>query len=359
MQTVHKHPHTLAAAVAVLACTLAVAGSRLEGVPLRDPEGFLGPAYVRMPLLTLFFVGLAVLLTAAARCGFRPRRLPGAVRWVVTEEWDLGRVLHVITGTVAFYVCYVSYRNLKGQLPLVRQDVLYDQQLLDLDRSLFLGHEPAAVLHQVLGVDLAAHVLSTIYLLYMPLVPLTVAIFLACVRDRRVGAWYCTAMSLNWPLGALSYYLLPALGPVYASPTLDAALPYTGVERLQDALLANRLEFLAAPDLASSLNGVAAFASLHVSVTFAAALIIHRLGYHWLLRWAAWAFFGTTFLATLYFGWHYLSDNLAGLAIGWLSVALGARATGVHARLRTRGADAGTRAEDTRPALPEPVGVAA
>ncbi|MDO5493536.1 MAG: phosphatase PAP2 family protein, partial [Nesterenkonia sp.] len=48
---------------------------------------------------------------------------------------------------------------------------------------------------------------------------------------------------------------------------------------------------------------------------------------HVVVRWVAWAFFGMTFVATLYFGWHYLIDNIAGVAIGWAAVSLGAWAT--------------------------------
>jgi membrane-associated phospholipid phosphatase len=52
------------------------------------------------------------------------------------------------------------------------------------------------------------------------------------------------------------------------------------------------------------------------------------------IRWAMWAFLFATVLATIYFGWHYLVDDVAGFVIGGLSVWIGALATGHQPRLR-------------------------
>jgi membrane-associated phospholipid phosphatase len=41
-----------------------------------------------------------------------------------------------------------------------------------------------------------------------------------------------------------------------------------------------------------------------------------------------WVFFWLTVLSTLYFGWHYIADDVAGAAIAIVSVWLGGKATG-------------------------------
>ena len=41
---------------------------------------------------------------------------------------------------------------------------------------------------------------------------------------------------MNWILGIATYFMLPALGPVYFDPGPFADLPYTEVSRLQDLL---------------------------------------------------------------------------------------------------------------------------
>src|SRR5699024_5921750 len=99
-------------------------------------------------------------------------------------------------------------------------------------------------------------------------------------------------------------------------------------------LIATRLEFLSNPAGSESIQGVAAFASLHVSVTFAAALFMMRTNQGRLLRTITWVFFGVTILATLYFGWHYILDDIAGMGIGWAAVTVAGSPTG-HRRRRT------------------------
>ena len=41
-------------------------------------------------------------------------------------------------------------------------------------------------------------------------------------------------------------------------------------------------------------------------------------------------------LATVYFGWHYLADDIAGAFIGWAAVVIGAWATGNTKRQRRK-----------------------
>ena len=113
----------------------------------------------------------------------------------------------------------MAYRNLKAIVPLLRPDDLFDRQLADLDRSLFAGHDPAALLHTVLGVGIPTQILSTAYAAFIVFLPLSLAV--ALVFSRGIcgpGIFYATALSVNWVLGAASYFLLPSLGPVYAQP---------------------------------------------------------------------------------------------------------------------------------------------
>src|SRR5699024_66573 len=121
----------------------------------------------------------------------------------------------------------------------------------------------------------------------------------------------------------------------FARPELYSSLPDTGVSQLQDVLIATRLEFLSNPAGSESIQGVAAFASLHVSVTFAAALFMMRTNQSRLLRTSTWVFFAVSILATLYFCWHYSLDDIAGMGIGWASVTVAGWATG-HRRRRNQ-----------------------
>jgi hypothetical protein len=329
-----RRPYVIACVVAAATGLLAVIGALTLDLPLRDPDGFVGPAYIRLPAIVIGF-----LLLDIAPSLIRETRASGRLwetfRRLARQRWSFGRLALIIAGLSAFYVTYVGYRNLKGYLPFVREE-LVDGPLHALDRTLMLGHEPGPWLHDVLGTGVSAQVLSVVYVSYLLFVPISLGAALVWSRDMARGFWYVTALCLNWTLGVLSYYMLPSLGPVFAYSYLYEGLPETGVSRLQESLLDNRLTILANPEISNSIQGIAGFASLHVSVVFTAALFCHRAGSRKPLRWALWGYLLLTVVSTLYFGWHYILDDVAGFGIGWASVAIGQRVTGHGSRSRAR-----------------------
>jgi membrane-associated phospholipid phosphatase len=79
-------------------------------------------------------------------------------------------------------------------------------------------------------------------------------------------------------------------------------------------------------------QGIAAFSSLHTSIIFTAAVAAHLLGLGRRLRIALWALFALTTVATVYWGWHYVADDLAGVVIGLAALALARVLTGFEPR---------------------------
>lgn len=329
-----RSPYGLAASLAIASGVIAVVVARLFDLPLRDPDGIAGPAYVRLPLIVLLFF-LADVLPRAVYRGRGVRGAGVALGDVVRERWTPRRLLLVAVGLASFYTTYVSYRNLKGALPFAR-DRLYDAALLDLDRVMAFGTPPSTVLHTLLGTGVSAYVLSAVYLLFLAFVPLSLGAALVWARDIRIGAWYVTALCLNWLFGTASYYLLPSLGPAFVLPGLFTDLPETGVTALQRSLFEGRLAVLTDPVAAGAVQGIAGFASLHTSIVLTAALVAHQLGLHRLVRWPLWVFFALTVVATVYFGWHYLVDDLAGVVIAVAAVWIAGWATGQYRAQRSR-----------------------
>jgi membrane-associated phospholipid phosphatase len=125
----------------------------------------------------------------------------------------------------------------------------------------------------------------------------------------------------------VSYYLLPTLGPNFAYVWLYSDLDQTGVAALQRSLYYARINVIYGP-VTDSIQSVAGFASLHVGIILALALVVHYTVRHAWLRYAMWVYFGLTVVSTLYFGWHYIADDVAGAAIAVVSVWLGGVATG-------------------------------
>ncbi|WP_051441859.1 phosphatase PAP2 family protein [Arthrobacter sp. H14] len=312
---------------------LMVVTAAAAGLPLRDPEGFLGPSYVRLPLLVLLVMAVDVVPRVLLR---RPgmRGLVKSIVQILHERWTGPRLAIVAAGLGTFYLAYVAYRNLKSFLPFL-QERLTDRALMATDSWFAFGSHPADVLHTLLGTGFTTVVLSAVYMFYMLFVPITLAAALVWSNDLTRGAWYVTALSFNWILGTATYYMLPSLGPIYVNEQPFADLPPTAVTDLQEALYENRLEVLADPHATEAVHGIAAFASLHVSVVFTAALIAHLARLPKPVRWTMWGFLVLTSIATVYFGWHYVVDVPAGLAVGGLSVGLAALAVGRKTRVRS------------------------
>ncbi len=311
-------PYAFAVLLAAAAAVVSLVVAAYFDLPLRDPDGIAGPAYVRLPLIVALFLCADIVPRLLLR------RAPA--KRILRQRLSPERLGLVAVGMASFYVSYVAYRNLKGALPFARPQV-YDEQLLRLDEWMAFGHDPALLLHDLLGTGTAAYVLSSAYLLYLLFVPLSLGAALVWGRNVRIGSWYVTALCLNWLLGAVSYYLVPSLGPVFVHPERYAVLPETGVSLLQESLARARLEVLADPTGADAIAGVAGFASLHCSVVFTAVLMAHLARLPWFVKASLWVFLLLTITATAYFGWHYLIDDVAGLLIGAASVVIAERVT--------------------------------
>jgi membrane-associated phospholipid phosphatase len=327
---VTRRPYTLLVGVAITMGVIAVTSAIVLGKGLRDPDGSLGPSWVRMPALVAGAFVVDLLPRSLWRSRHRLRSFGTHLRSLVDEHWTRERVTLVVVGLVSFYVTYVSYRNLKNFLPAVYGHKTYDNVLHNLDRALMFGHEPAILLHQLLGETYAAHVLAFIYLLFLPVSPASLVVFLVWSRNIRDGYWYATAQCLAWAFGTLSYYLLPTLGPNFYFPWLYKDLVHTDVTSMLNSLWYSRRDVAWALPGTDSIQSVAGFASLHVGIILTLALFVQYTVRNAWIRRVMWVYFALTVVSTLYFGWHYIADDIAGALIAFVSVWLGGRATRQH-----------------------------
>lgn len=331
-----RRPYIVPIALAS-ACALAMfLTANAEDLPVHDPDGIGGPPLVRLSVILLVFMLIDVVPRALHRGALHPLRTAPAVRDVLRERWNGRRIGFVLVGLLSFYVTYVAYRNFKGFLPFLRPD-RQDTSLLELDRSLFFGHDPTTLLHSLLGTGIANSILSVAYVLFLAFVPITLAAALVWLGEMRNGLWYATALCLNWVLGAFSYYLIPSMGPAFVAPQLFSDLAPTASSSLQHTLWVERLNVLYghAPGPAQDIvQSIAAFASLHVSVVLTAALIAQVLRANRILLIGLWTYFAMVVVATIYLGWHYVIDDVAGVLIAFAAVGIGAAATGHTLDLR-------------------------
>lgn len=321
----YRRAYVLLIGVAATMAVLAFVIASSLGRSVVDPEGFLGPGWLRFPLL----VGLALLADLVPRALWHSRlrlgQVPALVKQRWREHWTKERFTLVALGIGCFYVTYACYRNLKSFLPFVLGDKKYDTELHAIDRILFLGNDPSAVLHTIFGFSWFEQTISTIYLWYLPLVPVLVAVWTIWSRNISFGYWFVTSQVIAWTLGTATYYMLPALGPKFAFPWLYADLD-TGASQLADSLFYSRTNVLWGDG--DGLQSTAAFASLHTAITLLWALMVQYTIRSRVVHWIFWVNFGLTIIATLYFGWHYVADDVAGAMIAVVAFYVGGVASG-------------------------------
>lgn len=311
--------------LALVMCVATVLVDEAQHLPIRDPDDALGPSWIRLPVILL----AAVLIDVVPRVVLRRRsgaRGTGAIRQVLAERWPHEQIRFTLIGLASWYLTYSAFRNLKSAVPFVN-DRLWDAQLADLDHLIWLGHDPAAVLHDVLGVGFAATFLTGVYLLWIGLIPASLAWALTWTRNHAVAAWYVTALAFDWVLGVAGYYALPTLGPIYSRPVDFLSLPESS-QTLQSSMMTDRFQVLGNAKATDTLQTIAAFPSLHVGMMVTICLLVHWNTRRLLPRLVSWTMLVLTVLATLYLGWHFFIDVLGGAAVGALAAWLGAFATG-------------------------------
>ena len=323
-----------AAGIAMAVATVVI--SVIAELPIRDPDSLI-PGYIRFPAIVLGAIALDVVPRLVWRLKGGSRGVGATFKAIMRERWTKAHWLFAVGGVSAWYLTYAAFRNLKSFVPFVNTNN-WDNEFRHIDRILWFGNDPAVVLHDLFGTGWAAHFFSLVYFVWIVLVPVSIAIALVWTRHTTAGSWYVTAVAFDWALGSLVYLLLPSMGPVYtqAQKSQFADLPDTYNTQLADSLMDDRVKVLSDVFGSGTLQTIAAFPSLHVGIMVTICLIVQYVG---LARWikiTAWVFLGLTILATLYLGWHYFVDVIAGAAVGSVTVWAAALATGNRVGLRPR-----------------------
>lgn len=298
-------------------------------LPVRDPDGGVIPTYIQLPLIVLAAWLVDIGARAFVRTRGRLRDVPAAMLRVTRERWNRRQIVFALSGLLSWYVMYAAFRNLKSYVPFVNRH-LYDADLARLDRILFLGNNPADALHDLFGTTWAAEFFSVVYVAWIVLVPMTLAIALMWTRASHAGAWFVTAVGVDWVLGVAVYYAVPTVGPIYSAPQHFTELPHTFVSTLQSSMWQDRLDVLHDPWGSAPVQTIAAFASLHVGIMVTMCLMAHLLRLPVALRVAGWVFLALTVVGTVYLGWHFVMDAFGGALVGAAGVWVAALGTGNH-----------------------------
>jgi membrane-associated phospholipid phosphatase len=289
--------------------------SQAVGIPLRDPHGsmFRGRLISMAELLAMFAV--ADVAIRAARNGLSRRTLATAAR----ERLAPIRLALIVAALVAYQIIYVCYRNLKSWDAF---NTPRDHDLLAIEKAVFFGHSPAVLLHDLLGQGVAAHVLEAIYQSFSSVVLMAIVASAVFVKRLRDGYLFVTAGAILWILGVASYYLIPTIGPFWSAPHEFAGLDRTSITSGQERYLVERAHLLQHPEAGDAFSSLSAFASLHTAFTFLLLLGAYYYRLRALTVVLAVYFVGVV-ISTVYFGWHFVMDDVAGMAMAALALFLG------------------------------------
>jgi len=112
----------------------------------------------------------------------------------------------------------------RGDERFLKEDLA---DLANFERGVF-GTDPSTLLHQLLGTGVSAQVLSTVYLLFLTFVPISVGVTLVWFNNRAGALWWVSVLSINWVIGALSYFVLPRWARRSPSRGCSARCPTPG-----------------------------------------------------------------------------------------------------------------------------------
>ena len=214
----------------------------------------------------------------------------------------------------ALLLTLLGYQELKNLTPLI-SPTLFDGVFIRWERLIFSGRLFAQVLwepfYDVLG-RYAAPFMSFCYTDFIPYIFLLCAVMIL-QRDKQLRTNFCLAFALMWLIGIMVTYGFPTLGPCFVEPRLFDRLPRTDVNYLKEFLAYGMLLQKKNPLDANAYFLIAGLPSLHLAATILGSIFLFRVNIY--LGIISWLVCLGTAVSTLYFGWHYVIDNLAAILV--------------------------------------------
>lgn len=213
------------------------------------------------------------------------------------------------------------YFWVKVYVPVTNPGV-HDAAVWGLERTLHFGVAPSTLATRWIDGPSALRILDVWYGVWLLTLGCGIAFFAAEARDadRRGAVLSCL---LLWAMGAVSYTVVPVVGPAFAFPGLWEALPRElPIAAGTQSLLGANYDRVVAGARAGSdgfeyTRGVAALPSLHVGFHALFALWIRVL---WPRAFPlAVGLAALTFVGSVRTGWHYALDGYVGIGCAGLA----------------------------------------
>jgi hypothetical protein len=268
-----------------------------------------------------YIVGLLIALLMLRLLHLREGRalkrlVPHQVTWKIFREHWLTRsaVLFDLRMVIAVAYMFLLFIHMKHLIPWVNDNML-DAKIFRFEEKLF-GGVPAEQLQSLFGTG-AAHFLSLGYTSFFGYLAVVLTIFIV-QRQRDWTLEFLSAFFLLWLGALLIVYLLPTTGPCFFDPSTVQYLPETEVSILQSDLWRHKMILETNPNAPNAMYLISGLPSLHLAAIVLGSLYLSRIGKVW--AGLSWLFAALTVVTTIYFGWHYVLDDVLAVLL-----ALGAR----------------------------------
>lgn len=263
--------------------------------------------YMPADLLMLAFLGATALLIVASPLTFPGKGLYAAAHFTALIAVALVRFARTRPGS--------ALRCVRQAYPLFMLPLLYiavrylnrmatteyfDVRLVQLEQAIF-GGQPSLTFHEALPWLPLSEFLHLAYIAYLLLIP---AVLITLVRQRRERdlALFATSVMATFIPCYLVFILFPVRGPYYYFGPIDPARLGALFPQLAHGILEG----------ASSAGS--AFPSSHVAAAICVWLVGRRFYPRW--DWLLLVEAGAVIVGTVYGGFHYAIDALAGLLVG-------------------------------------------
>lgn len=263
--------------------------------------------YATMLLPAFMLVWLVVLFVLIGRMWKDGR--DGPLRELLMACSKNRRRLAFFAGVFGLLIVQMSaFTWVKGTIPLVG-GFWADPYLADFESALF-GGDPWRFLHRL--PEPAGAAIDLVYQYWFWSI-LTGLAFIAAQRPSPHKTQAVVAFFLLWALGSITQFALPSAGPVYFE-RLGFGPRFADLEIPRLAKLGSDLLWYVHQTQSSGVGvGISAMPSMHVATTSWLVLAFPRwrlaLSLYWLV----------IFVGSIYLGWHYAVDGVAGLLLALLA----------------------------------------
>lgn len=214
---------------------------------------------------------------------------------------------------ITLFVGFYAYSHLKVLIPLVNGEN-YDGLFANLDTLLFFGVSPTLLMLKIKD----PYFIKLMYLSYASFYPAFCLSIGVSFLQKNLTALRKLVMGILviYIMGIFLYYLFPSWGPLFFTPELFSDIPNIW----QNILWKGHLAVQISPQNFETTQflGVAAFPSLHGAHFLFLMLVAwryHRPLFYIYIPWGI-----LLYISTIYMGWHYVVDLIAGVFMAFLAI---------------------------------------